>query len=98
MSGCAIRCIWPIGRDRDDVEFVDLVELFRLGHRRTRHTADFVIQFEIVLQRDGRQRLRLFLDLDAFFGFHRLVQAIAPLTTFHQSSGELVDDHNSRRL
>ena len=35
-------------------------------------------QLEVVLQRDGGIRLRLFLDADAFFRLDRLVQAVAP--------------------
>ena len=36
--------------------------------------------------------MRFFLDLHAFFGFHRLVQAIGPLTSVHQTTGEFVND------
>ena len=32
------------------------------------------------------------LDLDAFFGFDGLMQAIGPAATRHHASGEFVDD------
>ena len=83
-----------VGRNRNDFQIVNLSELFGLGHRRTSHSADFVIQFEVVLQRDGGQRLSFLFDLHAFFGLNGLVQTVAPLTSFHQATGELVHDHN----
>ena len=81
-----------VGRNRDHVEFVDLPELVRFGHRRTGHPGEFLVHLEDVLQRSGGERLRLLLDRHAFFGFTGLVQPVAPLATFHQSTGELVDD------
>ena len=44
------------------------------------------------MQRDGRQRLIFALDLDAFFGFDRLVQTVGPAAALHQAPGEIVDD------
>ena len=38
--------------------------------------------------------MRLFLDLDAFFGFDSLVQTVTPLATFHEATGEFVDDND----
>src|SRR3546814_20891968 len=63
---------------------------FRIG--RTRHAGKLVVHAEIVLEGDGCQRLVFVLDLDAFFGLDRLVQAIGPAPTHHQSSCELVDN------
>ena len=81
-----------VGGNRHDVELVDLPELGRLGHGGAGHAADFVVQLEEVLQRDRGQRLRLFLDLDAFFRLDRLVQAVAPLAAFHFAAREFIDD------
>ena len=81
-----------VGRNRDDVELVDLPELAGLGHGRAGHAADLVVQLEEVLQRDRGQRLRLFLDLHPFLGLDRLVQAVAPLPALHFAAGELIDD------
>ena len=41
---------------------------------RTGHAREFLIEAEIVLVGDGRERLVFRLDRDAFFGFDRLVQ------------------------
>ena len=62
------------------------------GFRRTGHAGQLLVHAEIILECDGRQRLVLALDLDAFFGFNRLVQAIGPAAARHQAAGELVDD------
>ena len=84
----------PVGRNHVHVEFVNIVKLggFRLG--RACHARQFLIKPEIILDRDRRQRLRLAIDLDAFFGFHRLVQTIAPPSARHLAAGELIDDYD----
>ena len=81
-----------IGRDGDDVESVDFPELGGFGHGGARHAADFVVELEEVLERDGGQGLRFFLDADPFFRLDRLVQAVAPVATRHEATGELIDD------
>ena len=64
-SGWLTRMQRLVGRDGDDVELVDLPELVGLGHGRAGHARELLVELEEVLQRDRRQRLRLFLDLDA---------------------------------
>ena len=85
-----------IGRDHRDVELVDLGELLRLGRRRARHARQLVVHPEVVLQRDGGERLVLRRDLDAFLGLDRLVQAVRPAPARHEPPGELVDDDDLR--
>ena len=82
----------PVGRDRRDVEVVDLLELGRFGLGRTGHAGQLLVHAEVVLEGDGGERLVLALDLDAFLGFDGLVQAVAPAAARHQAAGELVDD------
>src|SRR6266566_2006885 len=41
-----------VGRDGDHVELVDLVELLRLGHRRTGHARELLVLAKVVLDRD----------------------------------------------
>ncbi len=81
-----------VGRNDDDVEFVDLVELFGFGVGRAGHARKLLVLAEVVLERHGRERLVLALDLDLFLGLDRLVQPVAPAAARHQASGELVDD------
>ena len=50
------------------------------------------VHAEVVLEGDRGQRLVLALDLHAFLGLDRLVQAVAPAPARHQAAGELVDD------
>jgi hypothetical protein len=51
-----------VGRDRDHAEVVGLVELAGLGHRGAGHTGELLVQAEVVLQRDRRERLVLLAD------------------------------------
>ena len=73
-------------------EVVDLDELLLLRLRRAGHAAELLVEAEVVLQRDRRERLVLFLDPDALLRLDRLVQALAPAAAFHDAAGELVDD------
>ena len=86
------RATGDVGRDLDDVEAVDLDELLLLGLRGTGHAAELLVEAEVVLQRDRRERLVLLLDRDALLRLDRLVQALAPAAAFHDAAGELVDD------
>ncbi len=81
-----------VGRDRDDTQAVDLVELGGLGLGRTGHARQLVVQAEVVLQRDRGERLVLGLDLDAFLGLDRLVHALVVAAARQDAAGELVDD------
>ena len=82
----------PVGRDRHDLEVVDLVELLGLGHRRAGHAGQLVVQAEVVLERDRGQGPALALDAQALLRLDRLVQALAPAAAGHLAAGELVDD------
>ena len=67
----------PVGGDHDHVELVDLLEFRRFGFRRAGHAGQLLVHAEIILEGDGGEGLVLALDLDAFLGFHGLVQSIA---------------------
>ncbi len=81
-----------MGRDGRHVELVDLVELLGLGHRRAGHAGQLVVEPEVVLERDRRERHALALDAQPLLGLDRLVQALAPAPAGHLAPGELVDD------
>ena len=82
----------PVGGNRDHFELVDLLELGGFGLRGARHAGELLVHAEVVLEGDGGERLVLALDLDAFLGFDRLVQAIGPAAAGHDAARELVDD------
>ena len=82
----------PVGRDADHPELVDLVQLGRLGLGGTGHAGELVVEPEVVLQRDGRQRLVLGLDLDVLLGLDGLVHALVVAPAHQHAAGELVDD------
>src|SRR3712207_8879864 len=51
-------------------------ELAGLGHRRAGHAAELLVEAEVVLQGDRRERLVLLADLHALLGLDRLVQPL----------------------
>ena len=83
-----------VGRDRDDAELVDLVELAGLGHRRTGHAGELLVEAEVVLQGDGGEGLVLLADGHALLGLDGLVQAVVVATTGQHAAGVLVDDQH----
>ena len=91
-SGGVLADHRPVGRDRDHVEAVDLVELLLLGHRRTGHAGQLLVQPEVVLEGDRGEGHRLALDAQALLGLDRLVEALRPAASGHLAAGELVDD------
>ena len=52
-----------VGRDLENVEAVDLVELAGLGDGSTGHPGQLLVHPEVVLEGDRGERLVLFLDL-----------------------------------
>ena len=81
-----------VGRDRHDLELVDLGELVRLRRRGAGHPGEALVEAEVVLDRDGRDRDVLGLDRHALLGLDGLVQALGPAPALHDAAGELVDD------
>ncbi len=83
-----------VRRNRYDVHVVDVTELFFLRLRCTGHSGKLRIHPEEVLVRDRRKGHGFALNLDAFLRFDRLVQTFRITTTFHDTTCELVDDHD----
>ena len=83
-----------VGRDRDHAELVDLVELGGLGHRRTGHAGELVVEAEVVLQGDRGEGLVLLADGHALLGLDRLVQAVVVAAAGQDAAGVLVDDEH----
>ncbi len=81
-----------VGRDRDHVHLVDVVEFGRLGRRRAGHPRQLRIHAEVVLEGDRGERLVLGLDLDALLGLDRLVKTLGPAPAVHHPARERVDD------
>ena len=81
-----------VRRDLHDAELVRVHQLGGLGGRRAGHPGELVVHAEVVLQRDRGEGLVLLLDLHAFFGLDRLVDALAPAPALEDAAGELVDD------
>ena len=74
------------------MEVVDLDELLLLRLRGAGHAGELLVEAEVVLERDRRERDVLLADRDALLGLDRLVQALAPAAALHDAARELVDD------
>ena len=83
-----------VGGNIDYVQLVDVAELGGLGRRGAGHAGEFVVEPEIILERDRSQRLVLRLHLDAFLGLDGLVQAFRQPPAVHHAAGEFVDQDN----
>ena len=56
------------------------------------HAGEFLIKPKVILDGDGRQRLRFPFDLYSFFRFHGLMQTIAPTAASHQAASVFIND------
>ena len=65
-----------VGRDGENVEFVDVVEFRSFGFGGSGHASQFLIEAEVVLDGDGGVGLSFLFDFHSFFGFHGLVETI----------------------
>ena len=81
-----------VGRDRGDVELVDIGELGGLGGGRSGHAGELGVQAEVVLEGDRGERLILLFYRHRFLGLECLVQAFREAPPLHHAPGELVDD------
>ena len=81
-----------VGRDGQHIQLVDVMELGGVRFSGAGHAAQFLIKTEVVLDGDRRERLGLLIDVNAFLGFHGLMQAIAPAATRHLTTGLFIDD------
>ena len=82
----------PVGRDDDDLELVDGVELRGLGFCGSGHAGKLLVKAEVVLEGDGGERLVFLADLHAFLGFDGLMEAVGPAAAGHEAAREFVDD------
>jgi len=81
-----------VGRDRDDLELVDLWNSSASVIAGAGHAGELRVQAEVVLEGDGGEGHGLALDAQALLGLHRLVDPLAPAPVGHLAAGELVDD------
>ena len=84
----------PVCGDGHDLQLVDVKKLVRFRGGRTGHAGEFVVEPEIILDRDCRECLGFLLDRDPFLGFDRLVEAVAPAPARHRAAGVFIDDDN----
>ena len=63
-----MRMTGLVRRDGHDRQLVDLAELGVLGHGRAGHAGELVVEAEVVLQRDGGERLVLLAHLHVLLG------------------------------
>ena len=83
-----------VGWNDHGIQLVDRAEFKRFGIGCTGHARQLLVQTEVVLEGDRRQRLVFVLNIHAFFGFYSLVQTVRPATSLHGTTGVLIDnDH-----
>ena len=94
---CAINTVvhiladdFTVGGYLDNIEFIDVPELSGFCYGSTRHTRQFVVHAEIVLQSNGCVGLCGGLYFYMLFSLDSLVQSVAPTTAFHNTTGLLV--------
>ena len=75
-----------IGRNLNHIELVDVPELACLCDCSTRHTSQFVVHAEVVLQGYGSVSLCGSLHLNMLLCFDSLMQSVAPTTSFHDTA------------
>ncbi len=83
-----------MSRNNDHSEIINLRELRCLCICGTCHSGKLVIHTKIILKSNGRQGLVLFLYLNPFLRFQRLVQSITIAAPFHCPASELVNNDN----
>ena len=83
----------PVGGHNRDFQLVGFFEFHLLGLGRASHAGQPGIEEKEVLIGDAGQGLGFGLNLESLLGFNRLMQAITPATTRHDTSGELINDH-----
>ena len=64
---------WAMRRDFQNIEPVNRSEFFFFGFGRSRHSSQFFVNAEIVLEGDGCQRAAFFFDGQSFFRFNGLM-------------------------
>ena len=81
-----------IGRNRHDIELINIPELPGFGLGSTGHTGQLVIHTEIVLQSNRRKSLRSGLYLNVLFRLDSLVQTIGVAAAFHDTPRLFIDN------
>ena len=85
---------FAVGRDFNHVELVDIAEFGGFRGGGAGHAGELVIEAEVVLECDRRQRLVFRLDVDAFLGFDRLVEAFGQAPAMHHAASEFIDQND----
>ena len=83
-----------VRRNLDDIHAVNIAELLLLGQRRTCHTRFLLELIEEILECDRRKCLALALYLYMLLRFDCLMQSVRVTASRHDTSGELINDHD----
>ena len=81
-----------VGRNHNNIEFVDVPELTSLGLCCTGHARKFLIHAEVVLQSDSSKRLCGCLNLHVLLRLNGLVQTVGIAAALHNTARLLI--HN----
>ena len=81
-----------VGRDCDNIKFIDVPKLTGFCFSRTGHTGQLVVHAEVVLEGYGRKCLCSSLNLHTFLGLDGLMQAVTIASAFHDTASLFIDD------
>ena len=81
-----------VGGNRDDIQFIDVLEFARFGFRGSGHAGKLGVETEVILNRDRGERLGFLFDFNPFFRLDRLVQTVGPAPPGQHAAGEFIDD------
>ena len=88
-----VLALWDtVGWNLNDIEAINLLELLGLSKCRTGHAGKLVVKAEVVLERNGGERLGLLTHGDMLLGLNCLVETFAITAALHQAAGEFIHD------
>ena len=83
-------CYRTIGRDDNNIQFIDIPKFASFRFGCTGHTREFVVHTEIVLQSNSGKSLGCRFHFHPFLSLDSLMQTIWVTTTFHNTTGLFV--------
>ena len=83
-----------VGRHFDNIQAINLKEFVGFGQGSSRHTSDFFVRSEQILERDCANSWAFRPNRRSFLGFQPLLNTATHAATWHGSTSQGVDQHN----
>ena len=85
---------WTVSWNWDNTDIISFTEFFFLSLSCTSHSGQFFIHTEEVLIGNRSRCLGFILNRNTFLSFNGLMKSVRIATSFHGTTGELVNDQN----